>query len=67
MSSSKSEASESTADRIRRNDYFLTNVHIIMEWESAVCVEILDALKNNSLVRESLSIAYCYRRTKKRL
>jgi hypothetical protein len=48
MSSSEREASESVADRIRRNDKSLTKVRID-DWSDAV--EILDALKNNTVVK----------------
>ena len=43
-------AVESDADKIRRNDNSLTNV-VIYDWESAA-IEILDALKNNSVVKK---------------
>ena len=43
---SDSEASESTEDRIRRNDKYLTDVKLY-DWD----IEILDALKNNSVVK----------------
>ena len=51
MSSSESETSagESDADRIRRNDKSLTRVELD-DWGDAV--EILDALKNNSVVKK---------------
>ena len=52
MSSSESEGDESDADRIRRNDKSLTDVVIYGDWETADAVEILDALKNNSVVKQ---------------
>ena len=52
MSSSESDATESDVDRIRRNDKSLTEVEIDFTFRNDEIIEILGALKNNTVVKK---------------